>query len=280
MSTTAPPVPVPLQPLAPTELLDRAFTVLKAAPATLLGLTAIFVVPIQILSGWLQRGLLGAGGVLDALNGDPAAQRAMEESNGDLSVTFYVTIGASITLPFVAVGISAFLAARHGGRDPSFGELVTFVLRRSPTILVAWLFVHVIEIVGFFLCVAPGVLAMALFMVVAPAIGTERLGPIAAMRRSAELTRRRYWPTLGIALLCGFVAYVFDQALGALPDVLAAIFGTDGAGWVFLSASGVMSAIVTTPVIAAATTLHYLDLRVRTEGLDLEVDLPGAFPTS
>ena len=280
MSTTAPAAPVPLQPLAPTELLDRAFTVLKASPATLLALSAVFVVPTQIATGWLQREAFSSGGVLDALNGDPVAQRQLEESNGTISFVFSLQLLSTLAIPFVAVGIAAFLAARHAGRDPSLGELLGLVLRRSPTILAAWFLVHVAEVIGMVACFVPGLLAMALFMVVAPVIGTERVGPIAAMQRSAQLTRRRYWPTLGNALLAGVVAWLLDQALGVLPDLLAALFGTDGAGWLFLAASGLMSAIITTPFVAAVTTLHYLDLRVRTEGLDLEVELPDAFPAT
>src|SRR3546814_12414872 len=75
------------------------------------------------------------------------------------------------------------------------------------------------------------------------------------------------------------LAYLFNQALGLLPTVLALVVGTDGFGWVLLAASGVLTSLITMPVVAGATVLVYLDLRVRTEGLDLELRAPEAFAT-
>jgi hypothetical protein len=42
----------------------------------------------------------------------------------------------------------------------------------------------------------------------------------------------------------------------------------------------ILTQLVTLPVVAGITVLIYLDLRVRTEGLDLELDALAAFPTT
>jgi hypothetical protein len=271
--------PVPLRPLVPTELIDQAFAVLKAAPATLLALAAIFVVPVQLLAAWLQRGAVPAG-VLELFN-DPATFENFEEQTATSNWgTFVVWAGPSVTLPLVAAGVALFVAARHAGRQPSLGELLAGAVRRLPALLAAWFLIHVAQLVGFVACLFPGLLVMALFLVTAPAIAVEGLGPIQGMRRAAELARRRFWPTLGFGLLTGVVAMLFESALSAAWDLLALLFGTAGAGWLFMAVSGVIGSIVTMPIVAAATTLHYLDLRVRTEGLDLEVELPDAFPAA
>src|SRR3546814_20411657 len=120
---------------------------------------------------------------------------------------------------------------------------------------------------------------MAWFLVVAPVIGAERLGPIAAMRRSARLTSRRFWPVLGLGVLSGVVAYLFHQALGLLPTVLALVVGTDGFGWVLLASSGVLTSLITMPVVARATLLVYLHLRLRTEDPPLELMPQEPFST-
>jgi hypothetical protein len=267
--------PVPLRPLVPTELLDQAFAVLKAAPGTLLALAAIFVVPVQILSAWLNRGAVPAGGMAEAFR-NPAAFETFEEG-GDGWGTAVAWLGPSLTLPLVAAGVGLFVAALHSGRRPGLGELLRGVLLRSPALVVAWLLVHMAQFVAVFACVFPALLVMALFLVTAPAIAVEGLGPVQGMRRAAELARRRFWPTLAVGVLSGIVAFLFEGALGAVWDILALALGTAGAGWVLMAVSGVMGSIVTMPVVAAATTLHYLDLRVRTEGLDLELELPPAF---
>ncbi len=48
------------------DILDGGFAILKRAPATIIGLTAVFVVPVQGLGAWLNRGTEGV-----ALRRDP-----------------------------------------------------------------------------------------------------------------------------------------------------------------------------------------------------------------
>jgi hypothetical protein len=121
---------------------------------------------------------------------------------------------------------------------------------------------------------------MTWFLVTAPVIGAERLGPIAAMRRSARLVGRRFWPVLGLALLSGIVATLFGYALSLIPTVLSLLVGTAGFGWLLTAAAGTLSALITMPVVAGTSVLIYLDLRVRTEGLDIELDAIDAFPSA
>jgi hypothetical protein len=202
----------------------------------------------------------------------PPIEALEEDDLGTTAAGLLGLMGMSVSLPFVCAATTALVLARHRGHDPSLGELVGTVVRKAPILFVAWVLVHVAEVLGLFLCGVGALAAMTLFLVTAPAVVAEDLGPVAAMRRSARLARRRFWPTLGVAMLTGIVASLFDQALSSAPVLLAVLVGTDGAGWLLLGAGGVMSSIVTTPVVAAATTLYYLDLRVRTEGLDLELE--------
>ena len=109
---------------------------------------------------------------------------------------------------------------------------------------------------------------MPLFVAVAPVIGVEGGGAMAAVRRSVRLVRPRYFPVMGIALLMGLVATLLSTALSALPQVIAA---WDGDWWPVLAVGNIAAEIVVMPFVAAATVLLYFDLRVRTEGLDLEM---------
>ena len=42
-----------------SDILDGGFAIMKRAPATVIGLTAVFVVPVQALGAWLNRGAEG-----------------------------------------------------------------------------------------------------------------------------------------------------------------------------------------------------------------------------
>jgi hypothetical protein len=111
---------------------------------------------------------------------------------------------------------------------------------------------------------------MAFFGPVAPIVGVEGGGPVEVVRRSVRLVRNRYFPTLGLALLMGLVSFLLANALSALPQALALWVGFDD-GWPLLALGSIVSEIIVLPFVAAATVLLYFDLRVRTEGLDLEL---------
>jgi hypothetical protein len=106
------------------------------------------------------------------------------------------------------------------------------------------------------------------------------VGPIDAMRRSARLVSRRFWNVLGLALLCWLVEQLFGSAIGLIPTFFSLFMGTEGVGWVLPGVVGILAELVTLPVVAATTVLIYLDLRVRTEGLDLELRAGEALPAA
>lgn len=255
-----------------SDVLDGAFAVVKAAPATIIAFTAVFAVPVQILAGWLQRDILGGVGLLDLFDDTDASLRAIESGgDGSTMASIVLLFGPSLALIFVAAGLARLVGAWHVGHDLDLGQLLRGSLPLAWPLLASWLLVHVAEGFGLLFGGLPALAVMAWFLVTAPVVGVEGLGPVAAMRRSARLTARRFWPVMGMSLLSGLVAYLFNQALGLLPTVLGLVVGTDGLGWVLLAASGVLTSLITMPFVAAATVLVYLDLRVRTEGLDLEL---------
>lgn len=268
-----------LGPMTVSDVLDGAFAILKAAPATIIAFTAVFAVPVQILAAWLQRDLLGGDSILDSFGqGDSSLTSIDQTGSGTGWAQVVLLFGPSLALVFVAAGLVRLVGAWHVGRDLSLGELVRGSVPVAWPLLASWFLVHLAEGVGMLLCGLPGLVAMTWFLVTAPVIGAERLGPIAAMRRSGRLVRRRFWPTMGLALLSGVVATLFGYALGLVPTTLSLLVGTSGLGWVLTAAAGILTSLVTMPIVAATTVLIYLDLRVRTEGLDLELEAIAAFP--
>jgi hypothetical protein len=171
---------------------------------------------------------------------------------------------------FVAAAVARLMGAWTTGEDLAAGQLLRSVGSRWWVILVAYTLVHLVELFGAVSCYIGSVAAMAFFSLTAPVIGAEGLGPIKAMQRSARLVGSRFWPVLGINILIAVVDLLLSTALGGLPQLLAAWFGLDVA-WLLLAAGNIIAAVITTPFVAAATVLLYLDLRVRSEGLDIEL---------
>ena len=131
-----------------------------------------------------------------------------------------------------------------------------------------------LELIGFVLCIFPGICVMTLCVMVAPAIVTENLGPIQGLRRSWRLASRRFWPTMGIALLAGFMVSLLGNMVGFVPNVLALVVGLHW-GWILLAVGSSITALLTTPLVAIVATLLYFDARIRTEGFDLQVIAAG-----
>lgn len=268
-----------LAPMTVPDILDGGFAILKRAPATILGLTAVFVVPVQALGAWLDRGAEGLA--LDDVLGQSDTSLQLGDTGASSGAAAVVLqLGPMIALVFVAAAIARLVSAWHVHHDLTLSELLRETLPRAWPLLAAWVLVHVLEtvsIIGF------GVLPLAVmtwFLVTAPVIGAEGVGPVTAMRRSARLVSRRFWRVLGLALLSVLVEWLFETAIGLLPSLFALFLGTEGIGWVLSAAVTILTQLITVPVVAGITVLIYLDLRVRTEGLDLELDAIEAFPAA
>jgi hypothetical protein len=94
------------------------------------------------------------------------------------------------------------------------------------------------------------------------------------LRRSWRLAKRRFWPTMGIALLGGLIATVLGQVLGGIPSFLALVIGLRW-GWILLAAGSSLTSLLVTPLVSIIATLLYFDARIRTEGFDLQVIAAG-----
>src|SRR4030095_9839647 len=114
------------------------------------------------------------------------------------------------------------------------GQAICAFLRRLHLALLAFVCVHLLELVGAVFCLLPALIAMTFFVMTAPAFSIERLGPINAMGRSVNLVGPRFWPVLGISLLAGLVAYFVNSALGWVFQLPAQLIGL-GTAWPLLA---------------------------------------------
>ena len=291
--------PLPLHPMTVSDVLDGAFKLLKANARTVVTIAAIFMVPIQSLAAFLQRDLLGGRGFFDVIN-DPSTARAAQDSgdNGQALAGLLSFIATVLVLPFVAGAISRVVASSYLGEQLTPGPALRATGRRWWALISSWFLVHLLEFsglivavavivvvaatsagaAGVFVAVVIGLAAlpvalmfMTLFVATAPAIVVEELGPVQGMRRSARLMRRRFWGVLGIALLGGFLANILGQILGGVFSFAGLAVGTGRGGWLLIAVGGILSSLITTPLVAIISTLVYFDGRIRHEGFDLQV---------
>ncbi|MGH9285316.1 MAG: hypothetical protein ACRD0M_06525 [Acidimicrobiales bacterium] len=255
------------------DILDGAFKLLKANAKVIMLIVAAITVPVQLISSFLLRDAFGPG--LFAVLDDPSvAEAASDDGFASLPGIGIGLLLAVLVTPFIAGAVSRVVAASYLGREVSAGEALSAAFRRFGALLGSFVLVHLAEFSGVLACVVGLVFTlpffMALFVATAPAIVVEELGPVMAMRRSWRLMRPRFWPVLGISLLAGFIANTIGQVLSVVPSIVAVVIGGDW-GWLAAAVAGILSSLITAPIVAIVATLLYFDGRIRHEGFDLQI---------
>ncbi len=272
-----PAVPVPLRPLTIPDLLDGALRIWKLAPATVAGLAAVFVVPTQAVIGFLSRDDLDDVEIGQTLSDAFSATGPDDLDSGLATDAFLVgVLVQGIALAFVTAGVATLVSGWYVGRRTPGGELVKVALRRGLPLVVAWVLVHVVEGLFAVLLLVPALVPLTWFAVVSPVVACEGVGPVMALRRSFALCRRRFGSVLATCLLVVLVDAVLSGALTALGALY--VEGDLPAAWVVNTAVATAALLVTVPFVAGVATLQYLDLRVRTEGLDIELAADRRLP--
>lgn len=285
-----------LRPMSLGDVLDGAFKLLVAAWRELVLVAAVFIVPVQLLSAYLERGALG-GGLLGAL-GDPAALEAMLEAEQSAGAAgSLVTLLDFLLLLPVVTGALAWAATRLSlGEQADAADALRVAVRRAPALIGAWVLALAVGLgpaaAGVALAVigaAAGLAGLAglgavlvllglpvalvatgLFAAAPAAVVVEGLGPVAGLRRSARLLGQRLPAVVGILLLAGLVAVLVGTVLSGVPTLFGFLAG-ERLGWMLVALGSILSSLVTIPVLAIVVALVYLDARARREGLDLRV---------
>jgi len=112
---------------------------------------------------------------------------------------------------------------------------------------------------------------MTFTVLATPALILERASIGTALRRGFGLARTSFWRVLGIYLLTSILVTVLSFVISIPFDQIGLIFGIGPASFAFSLLGGIVANWVTIPVLAAVVALLYIDVRIRTEGLDVEL---------
>ncbi|MFQ5558788.1 MAG: hypothetical protein ACE5GB_14940 [Acidimicrobiales bacterium] len=269
----AAPRPLLLRPLSVVELLDVGFAIIRARPAVVLMSSAVFVVPLALVTGFLQRDLLDGQSFLDVLS-DPTLYSADDASGFD--ATAVDLVGGSVVQALVGAAVAVLIAGWYVDMELDIVTLLGRLVRRAPVILAAWAVAHLMMVVGLVVFAVGALLVAVHLVVVAPVVAVENLGPIRALRRSRRLVRGRFWSVAWFFVLSGLMGSLVETVLGALPTGLGLVMGLD-LGWIAVAVGAMVGGTVATAFVGAATVALYFDMRVRTEGLDIELRMSDAF---
>jgi hypothetical protein len=101
--------------------------------------------------------------------------------------------------------------AHEARRSARFGEEVMAIAGALPMLVILGLVMTVATTLGLALLVIPGMLLSVIWIVAPSALVDERLGIVAALRRSAMLTKGARWPIFGLLTGFGVANYALGQ---------------------------------------------------------------------
>ena len=298
---------IPLRPLSLSDIFNGAVGYIRTNPKATLGLTALVVVVMQIITRIAFFGPLAAYSRITTDRPDELTWGVVGAGMASMSAGLLVTWLGSMLLSgmlTVIVGRAVF------GSTITVGETWTKIRGRLLPLLglalleaavvvalaglVAVIFALLSAIgngvlavlLGFPLLLAVIALLVYLYTVVlfAPVlIVLERLPVIDAITRSFALVRNGFWRVLGIRTLAFIVASVIANAMAAPfsivgqimlagnPSVSVLLIGTTIA-----SIGSAIGEIVTAPFNAGVIVLLYTDRRIRAEAFDLVLQTGAA----
>lgn len=253
----------PLRPMTVGEIMSSALRAYTSRFGTLIRLTALFILPVEVVYAIASRPSSSGSGVASVL-----------------SLMLLVLTGQLASAACLKAVSDSFL-----GHPASWRSSFEFVSKRIGTVIAVGVLDVVIVGVGFLVFVVPGLYLDVALLVATPALLIEDLSPIQALRRSRELVRGMWFRCFGVYLL----AAVFVGIVALIPTIVF-LHASGSAGQVTAShpladqiAQGIAS-ILTTPFMASVVVLLYYDLRIRKDGFSLD-DLarsvhldPGSLP--
>jgi hypothetical protein len=278
-----PPAPPPdLRPLRVGEILDVGIKVYMRNAKTLFKLVALVVVPVQILGvliiiSTLPDALTTANQNPFQFTGDPTTGTVPDFEFRDLWI-YLAGVLVVLLLGFVGTTVATgacFKAVSDAylGAEPDWKSSLRYTLDHIWPLL--WLtFLSAIGSgFGFFFCILPGIWLAIVWSVGTPALLTEGVRGTRALSRSFRLVQSRFWPVTGVLVVSYLIRFVLNTAIGGGITLLA--FTDIGQNVILTQAlSGfatTVASIIATPFQAAVVAVLYFDLRVRTEGFDLQL---------
>jgi hypothetical protein len=289
------------KPLSFAELLDRTFRVYRGHFLQFVGILALMEIPFQLVT--LVFNLANSSPLLDQMESPDFLL-----SNDSSIIWWYLIrtfagaclIGVCSTILIRAIaGGTLTRAIFHAylGKGLGIREAYRGVRPALPRLIVTALLGAAISIALIFWMIVPcfgwitgfGLLlyfAWVLQALVIPIVVMERKTGLTAFRRAWELARRRFWWVLGfvgaLILISTVVSLGPTYLISGLLDLIAEAFSlSETQGFILNTAVnalvGLISTLLYTPLAQIGVALLYIDLRVRTEGLDLVMQMrdPG-----
>jgi hypothetical protein len=179
-------------------------------------------------------------------------------------------IGGGVFESMASAAVIAVVSERYMGREVTAGEALQKVWSRIGTIFATSFIYGMIVFVGLVLLIVPGFYFACKYFAMMPAVVIEGLDSSSSQKRSSTLTQGSKWRVLGLIVVAWIIYFV-------LLAIVAGIVETTMRGMTGIVATRLL-VVPIYPFLGILVTLLYYDLRIRNEGLDLDLMLANEAP--
>jgi hypothetical protein len=261
-----------VRPLNLGETLDASIKIVRARWRVLAMVMVVVALPIQLLDMLIIQSTTDVYEVGSSF-ASTSATSATRYSDEGAYLAGQVVIQLLGVLGYLIGTVACYraIADSYLGRDTTAEESLRFAARHAGRTLLLTILLVVLLIPAFVALVLPGIWLTVAWSAAIPALLVEGLGGPAALKRSFALVKGHWWATCGRLVVAYILVSVVTGVVTLLPLALTSsvIADTSFGALLIEHAANFVVSLMTTPFIAAVTTLVYFDLRVRKEGFDL-----------
>ncbi|MFV0316613.1 MAG: hypothetical protein ACK5O2_06585 [Microthrixaceae bacterium] len=246
-------------------VLDGGFDFLRAHFRLLLGLTAAMYLPLQIV----DLVLVTRSGLSADVEGPQLM--ALGSVGTETAGSWVVLALRVVALSVLGMTAGVLTSDALGGHARSTGAVLREVARRCwVAALIPFLTVPM-KVIGGCLAYVGFFLADALVMVASVLAGAERTGPFKSVGRSWRLAGRSLSTAIGISFGAFMISAILQIAVYAGPVLLASNFVASESVLIVIQQVSLLALLVTQPLTASIAARAYVELRCRSEALDLSL---------
>jgi hypothetical protein len=263
--------PAGLRPLGVGEVLDVAIKIYRARFGVMVRSVAVVLGPVFALSALIRISIPTGDNLLEDTQPGTTPDVDVDQIWAFLAGTVLIAVLGYMASQMATGACFKSVSGAYLDEDPDWRESLRFARSRLGPLL--WLsFLMVVCLAPAFLaCILPGLYLYVAWSVAAPVLLVEDVRGWSALKRSRQLVKGRFWPTVAVLILVGLLTGIVQGIFLGLAAGVVSVSGNEVATAVADAIGQTAASALTTPLSAAVLAVLYFDLRVRKEGFDLEL---------
>jgi hypothetical protein len=261
---------IPFTPLGVGQVVDRAARLYAGNARRIWLIILPFALATQLIYLALSFSALPSG--TQVANGKLIVPFGSSTSGLNIAAIVQELVSLLIVAQIVNGASLRLYSGAYFGEDLTTSQILRFTFRKLPALLLLGVIYGLVLLIGLLLIVLPAIYLYVALCVVAPVLIVEGKGGFDALGRSQELVKGRWWATFAALLLGLLVVVLVGFGLGALVSAIESSGSTSPSAYLLVNAlRNLIVQVLLSPITAALVITIYFDLRVRKEGLDLEL---------